>query len=463
MLRAQRYSRRSVLHLLAIGSTVALSSCAGGTATTSQTAATPVAPTPASSSTGQTSATTGAVAGAAVAPVSNATLVYYNWFTPTDPQSQVFPHALTLFTQQHPGVKISNNVVAGGLAPLEAKLEVLIAGGTPPDVSALNPQLITPLFSKNLLADLTPDIQRDAKLFDPSDFFPETLTRVVKNGKQYAIPLQMGLFVIIFNRTLFKAAGVAEPADSWTWASDFVEAARKVTSTEKRQFGAIQPPMEPPIWSYGGDVLSADGKTCLLDQPAAVTALQLISDLVFKYQASPRPADLQDTNALNLFMTSRLGMLIDITGTASQVERQAPHFDWDLAHLPLGPKGRFTIVQGPSLSVFQASKQRDLAWQWTEFYTGKEIQQYAATVGRVVSARQSAAAAFKALPAPPANRAPLVDSAAFSRQRLFLTNWAQVNDVMTKNLDDSLTLGTKPAQQAAQAACQELTPLLTAG
>ena len=259
MLRAQRYSRRSVLHLLAIGSTVALSSCAGGTATTSQTAATPVAPTPASSSTGQTSATTGAVAGAAVAPVSNATLVYYNWFTPTDPQSQVFPHALTLFTQQHPGVKISNNVVAGGLAPLEAKLEVLIAGGTPPDVSALNPQLITPLYSKSLLADLTADIQRDAKVFDPSDFFPETLTRVVKSGKQYAIPLQMGLFVIIFNRTLFKAAGVAEPTDSWTWATDFVEAATKLTSTTKRQFGAIQPPMEPPIWSYGGDVFSADG------------------------------------------------------------------------------------------------------------------------------------------------------------------------------------------------------------
>ncbi|HEY8746218.1 MAG TPA: hypothetical protein VIU62_24265, partial [Chloroflexota bacterium] len=80
-------------------------------------------------------------------------------------------------------------------------------------------------------------------------------------------------------------------------------------------------------------------------------------------------------------MTSRLGMLIDITGTVSQIERQAPHFEWDLAHLPQGPKGRFTIAQGPSLSVFQASTQRDLAWQWTEFYTGKEIQQYAATVG----------------------------------------------------------------------------------
>lgn len=450
-----RSSRRAFIRVAAGAGSLALAGCAGTTP-----ASAPAQTVASSAPLSQASAAASAQRATASAPASSQSLVYYNWFTPADPQNQVFPHAVALFGQQHPGVKVSNNVVPGSPSQLEAKLEVLIAGGTPPDVSALNPQLITPLYSKQLLVNLTPDIQRDAATFDPSDFFPQSLTRVIKNGKQYAVPLQMGLFVIIYNRTLFKAAGVAEPDDTWHWATEFVDAAKQLTNRAKLQFGAVQPPIQPPIWAYGGDVLSPDGKTCLLDQPPAIAALQWMSDLVFKYQVSPKPGDLQGTSTLNLFSTGRLAMDIDITGTVSQFERQKLNFDWDLAHLPQGPKGRFTMAQGPSLAVFAASRQRELAWQWTALYTGKDIQQYAAKVGRVVSARQSAASAYESLPPPPIHRAPLIDSAAFSRQQLFLTNWAQFNDVLTKNLDDALTLGVKTAQAAAQAACQQIDPLL---
>lgn len=38
------------------------------------------------------------------------------------------------------------------------------------------------------------------------------------------------------------------------------------------------------IWRHGGDVFSKDGKKCLLNEPAAVAAIQDIADLHLRYQ-----------------------------------------------------------------------------------------------------------------------------------------------------------------------------------
>lgn len=392
-------------------------------------------------------------------PVS---ISYFNWFSPADPQNVVLPQARKRFVQTFPHVTIQNQF-ASGTTQLQAKLETMVAAGTPPDTSALNPQIITPLYSKGLLMDLTTLIKQDAATWKPEDFFPATLTRVIKDGKQYAVPLQIGLYVMIVNLDLFKRAGVSLPTDRWTWETEFVAACQQLTRAPSRgskQFGTILPPIEIPIWANGGDLLSADGTRCLLDQPAAYEAIQWMSDLRFKDKVAPLQGDLEGLNPLKMFMTGRLGINIDITGSVSQIERQKPPFNWDLFIVPRGKVTRATIVQGPSLAVFNASRHHDLAWDWVELYTGPEIQMFAATQARVVSARQSAARAYVALPAPPEHRAPLVDSVAFARQRLFLANWAQVNDTISKNLDDVLTSNKITPRQATAAACQQLQSLL---
>lgn len=198
----------------------------------------------------------------------------------------------------------------------------------------------------------------------------------------------------------------------------------------------------------------------MLDQLAAHQAVQWMADLRFKYEVAPTAADLSTLNVTELFLAGRLAMDIDITGTVSRIARAKPKFAWDLAEVPKGKAGRFTIVQGPSMVAFQGSKSRDLGWKWIEVYTGKSVQLFGATVAQVVSARKSADEAYLKLPPPPEHRGPQVDSISFARQHFYHAKWAQINDIINKHLDDVLTTQTKTAQPAMEDACRELAPLL---
>lgn len=388
---SKRYSRRKVISLTSVGMVLFLAACRS--------------PAP---SEGSTTASGGApVATEAPREAAKTTLTYVHFFTPGDPQTVILPHAQELFTKQFPQVTIRAEFSPAGSA-LETKLETMIAGGSPPEVATINPQVVLPLISKGTLVDLSPYIQQDAATFDPENFYKPTLTRVILDGKQYGVPLQMGLFVLVYNKTLFDAAGVPYPKNGWSWDREFLAACAKLTqgTGASKKFGTVLPPLEIAIWANGGDVFSPDGKECMLDQLAAHQAVQWMADLRFKYEVAPTAADLSTLNVTELFLAGRLAMDIDITGTVSRIARAKPKFAWDLAEVPKGKAGRFTIVQGPSMVAFQGSKSRDLGWKWIEVYTGKSVQLFGATVAQVVSARKSADEAYLKLPPPPEHRGP---------------------------------------------------------
>src|SRR5581483_10612292 len=117
-----------------------------------------------------------------------ATLQYLSFFGPTDPQNVLFPHALEVFRQQHPNVSVEQTTTAGSGGNVMEKFLALIAAGTPPDVAAVNPQFLEPLRAKGALADLTGYVKRDARSFQPDDFYEPTLLRAIRGGKWYAIP-----------------------------------------------------------------------------------------------------------------------------------------------------------------------------------------------------------------------------------------------------------------------------------
>ncbi len=388
-------------------------------------------------------------------------IVYFHFFTPGDPQMTILPHAQQLFSQAMPNVSVKAEFNAGG-AQLETKLETMLAGGTPPDAATVNPQVIMPLLSKGALLDLSPYIKQDAATYVPEDFYPPTLTRVVSDGKQFGIPLQMGLYVLIYNKDLFRAAGVSEPTDDWHWDKEFLEAAEKLTkgSGASKQYGTNMPPLEAVIWANGGDLFSQDGKQCVADQPAAYEAVQWLGDLRFKYKVTPLASDLNSINTTDLFLNSRLAMNIDIAGTVSRIIQAKPKFGWDLAHVPSGKAGRFTIVQGPSMLVFQSAKNKDLGWKWIEIYTNKDVQLFGTTVAQIVSARKSADEAYVKLPPPPDHRGPQVDSVSFARQHYYTAKYAEIDNALNKNLDDVWTTNSKPAKDAMAAACKAITPIL---
>lgn len=331
--------------------------------------------------------------GSSSATDSPAALFYLTFFGADDPQNVLFPHALQVFQQQYPRVNVEQTTTSGAAGNVMEKFVALVAGGTSPDIAAVNPQFLEPLRARGALADMTPYVKRDAKTFQPEDFNEATLLRAVRGGKWFALPLQMGLWFLFYNGVVLDQVGMGKPDASWDWNRQ-LEVARIARQRDPANLGMSMPPYELPIRANGGDILSADEKKCLLDQPPAVEAVQWMGDLRQRHRVVPMPDETAGQDVRRLFDTGRYVFHIGDPGFLSRTIRGKLSFAWDIAVVPRGKVSRVSTVKGPSLVMSGESKQRDLAWAWLAHYNGVEMQRYVGIEGKVISARKSALKAF---------------------------------------------------------------------
>src|SRR5688572_26330684 len=100
------------------------------------------------------------------------------------------------------------------------KLPAMMAANTGPDIVRLEGNGFAELVGKSFFKDLSPYVQKDAA-FNAKDFIPQSLDAFKVEGKHYAIPMVFSSIVMNYNTRLFAEAGVAPPADGWTW-NDYV-------------------------------------------------------------------------------------------------------------------------------------------------------------------------------------------------------------------------------------------------
>ena len=102
---------------------------------------------------------------------------------------------------------------------------------------------------------------------------------------------------LYFNQTAFQDTGIALPAVTyadagWTW-DRFLDAAQRLTRERNgvATFGWTMGTgfREWMVWVYatGGEFVNKDATECLLHEPPAVDALQLLQDVRTKYRFMP--------------------------------------------------------------------------------------------------------------------------------------------------------------------------------
>lgn len=106
------------------------------------------------------------------------------------------------------------------------KLRVLMAGGTPPDVFAMDAPLYLDWQSRGVLLNLQPYLDKDNTILDA--VYPITLEAYKTADGLYGLPRDFQTIVLYFNKDMFDAAGVADPTDAWTYA-DLRTAAKHLT------------------------------------------------------------------------------------------------------------------------------------------------------------------------------------------------------------------------------------------
>ncbi len=210
--------------------TVASSTVAPTSAATSA-AASQVAVTAASTSTATSQAAAAAVATptAVAAGATGGVITLKIAPKATGSPGALDKQAADLFNQANPGLKLELDVPPSG--NYYEKILTEIAAGEPPDAARIDDYLLAPSVARKGIDPLDSYIGAD-KSFDLGDFDKVALQNGQYQGKQYGMPIELDTYVIFYNATAFKEAGIPLPPtdwtdNSWTWP-DFLQICQKL-------------------------------------------------------------------------------------------------------------------------------------------------------------------------------------------------------------------------------------------
>lgn len=302
------------------------------------------------------------------------------------------------------------------------KLNTLIAGGTPPDVFAMDAPLFLDWQSRGALLNLQPYIDANAGFLD--GFYPQTLTAYKTTDGYYGLPRDFQTIVLFYNKDMFDAAGVDYPSGYWTY-DDLLAASKKLT-LDKDNDGKIDQygiwtdtwDMElfwsEAIWAYGGEIINDDHSKTLIGEGGARDAWVFI-DSLYKEGVMPTPTSSGEFGD-DLFQ-SKMAAMNTIGHWAVPGYVQAG-INFDVAPMPKGPAGQATSVNSAGFVVSKDSKNADAAFEFIKFALGESGQKRLTELGFAIPVLKSVAESDVYLKQPgDLNQQVFLDSIAFARTK----------------------------------------------
>jgi multiple sugar transport system substrate-binding protein len=347
------------------------------------------------------------------------------------------------FTARHPDIPVTLLHIPGQ-SDYRKRLGVDFAAGTPADVVLLNYRRYAAFAAKGALEPLGPYLDR-SDLISVADFYPETIAPFVWEGQLMCIPQNLSSLVVYYNRDLFRAAGLAEPADDWTWA-DFLAAAQALTQDTDGD-GAIDQyglgtevsifRVAPFIWQNGGELVDdpAAPTRLALDTPAAREAIQWFVDLQVVHGVAPDAVAEAAEDSESRFLNGRLGMFLN-SRRGVPTYRTISSFDWDVAPLPQG-KQRAGILHADAYCMPSVAKQKDAIWTFIEFANAPEGQHLIAASGRTVPSLRAVAESptFLDPGARPARNHVFLDVIPYIRSVPVMEGWVDIEEITAVELE----------------------------
>jgi len=343
-----------------------------------------------SSSTGSSSGASSSAKSSGGSTGGHTTITLWEGYTETEATS--IKALAAEFNKSHPSITVNVQFYGNNDYALQ-KVLAAIAGGKPPDISylygswapniATNPQVVT----------LNKLIAQDPS-FNWNDFWPAERNVATVNGKIIGIPALVDNLALVYNKKLFKQAGLATPTPNWTW-SDFQNAALKLTNPAAKQFGwaYVNDASEDTVWRFwallwqaGGSILSPDGKHAAFDSAAGVKAATMLQTLAAKHAIY---LDNGSDNYLSVFNNGHIGMLYTGPWDLSQIVQAKT--DYGVTTLP-GDANHQTISGPDNWVMFNNGAARTAAaWTFLKWLTSPAIDLKWATMTGDLPIRASVA------------------------------------------------------------------------
>lgn len=282
---------------------------------------------------------------------------------------------IPLFREKHPHIEIRYEDIPGG--EMRTKLLVLAAGASVGDL-AWNGTFVGSheLLAKGTFQPVEKFIKADK--FDTKPYLASSLDAQRYQGQLHGLPFigHYGCNAIYYHEDLFTRSGVPLPPSDANWTTDqLVERAKRIVSSGNAAgfapSTAIQECGTAWLRTFGGELLSADGKKSLIDSPESLAALQWMHETVHRHQLAPTYAA-----ARREFEDSKMAMFQGTLGAVAEFRlpsSKTKEFKWNVTVIPKGPSGkRGTQGTGTGYALTKLSKEPEASWEWVKFITDKE-------------------------------------------------------------------------------------------
>ncbi len=306
------------------------------------------------------------------------------------------------YEKENPDVKIVEQYVPSG-DPLVQKLITAIQSKTTPDISWIHSDFLDKLIEADAIFNLDQFVNsvNGFSKEELEDFFPQLLAGAKWNDTLYALPVEATTLALLYNKDLFKKAGLDPnyPPKDWKELKEF---SQKLTFDEDGDgkidhYGFYVPALpasgplsiwvllqwEPFIWQAGGSILNSDHTEATFNSRAGIKALSLWKKIYDKvgFVSFSLSHDLS-------FISQKCAMIMDGPWNLPAM-RSIKNFEWGIAPLPKGPEKRATYIAGEHLAIFKNSKYPDEAWNFIKWFSNPETQAKFSTKSGYLPVRKS--------------------------------------------------------------------------
>jgi multiple sugar transport system permease protein len=275
-----------------------------------------------------------------------------------------------------------------------------VAGNMSPDVIMFDRYAISEWASRGAFESLNKYLTADST--NTNIRYPISTNNVVMpaieeatyNGNLYGIPVRADDRIFYYNKDLMIKEGLVDkngnvkPPRTWKELEEYaVRLTKKDKNGNIKQLGFA--PMYGNSWLYlyawenGAEFISKDGKTCTLNSPQTVEALEFMVRIYDKLGGIKQVAAFQSTfqaAELDPFLTDKIAMKIDVVGFLPGIATYKPNMNFGTAPAPM-PEKRLkegakpiTWMGGFCYSIPAASKNKNGLEDILEFIDGRVSQ-----------------------------------------------------------------------------------------
>lgn len=354
-----------------------------------------------------------------------------------------YQQLVAAFESERPDLEIEL-IHVPNLYDYRQRLGADFAAGAPADIVLINYRRFAAFAARGLLEPLGPYLRQSA-LIDETDFYREAIEPFRWRGELMCIPQNVSSLAVYYNKDLFDAAGLAYPADDWTW-DDFLATAQALTldldgdgRTDQYGLGteATIFRVAPFIWQNGGELVDnlLDPRRLAVDTTPAREAIQWFVDLQVVHGVVPDQIAESAEPSENRFLNGRTAMFLN-SRRGVPTYRSITGFDWDVAALPRNREAA-GILHSDAYCMPAAARDKAATWAFIEYANGPVGQEIVARSGRTVPSLRAVAEseAFLDPAARPANSRVFLDTLPVMRAVPVIQGWVDIEELAGEEIE----------------------------